>query len=69
MRSRLGRLVAPVARGDERDAMLFEKTWGETNKRVVKTFGQSRQTMPLPMLQKVMVWLEEMYPLRTASRK
>ena len=51
------------------DAMLFEKTWGETNKRVVKTFGQSRQTMPLPMLQKVMVWLEEMYPLRTASRK
>ena len=51
------------------DAMLFEKTWGETNKRVVKTFGQSRQMMPLPMLQKVMVWLEEMYPLRTASRK
>ena len=51
------------------DAMLFDRTWGETNKRVVKTFGQSRQTMPLPMLQRVMVWLEEMYPLRMASRK
>ena len=51
------------------DAMLFDKTWGETNKRVVKTFGQSRLDMPLDKLQRVMVWLEEMYPLRTATRK
>ena len=51
------------------DAMLFERAWGETNKRVVKTFGQSRLNMPLPMLQRVMAWLEEMYPLKTSARR
>ena len=51
------------------DAMLFERAWGETNKRVVKVFGQSRQTMPLPMLQRVLAWLEEMYPLKTLARR
>ncbi len=51
------------------DAMLFDREWGETNKRVVKTFGQSRLKMPLPTLQRVMVWLEEMYPLKTSARK
>lgn len=51
------------------DALFFEKKWGETNKRVVKTFGQSRANMPLDKLRKVMVWLEEYYPTGTASRK
>ena len=51
------------------DALLFDKSWGETNKRVVKTFGQSRQNMHLDQLLRVMNWLEEMYPLGSMSRR
>ncbi|RYG68519.1 hypothetical protein EON80_11510 [bacterium] len=51
------------------DALFFSRQWGETNKRVVKTFGQSRLHMPLDKLQKVMVWLEEYYPLGSMTRK
>lgn len=51
------------------DALVFERTWGETNKRVVKTFGKSRQTMHLDELLRVLAWLEEMYPLGTMNRK
>jgi hypothetical protein len=50
------------------DVMFFDQTWGEANKRVVKTFGKSRANMTLPMLQKVMVWLEEMYPVKMSKR-
>ncbi|RYX86116.1 hypothetical protein EON83_02540 [bacterium] len=51
------------------DALLFDRNWGETNKRVVKTFGQSRQNMHLDKLMRVMEWLEEMYPLNSMSRR
>jgi superfamily II DNA or RNA helicase len=51
------------------DALFFGRQWGETNKRVVKTFSQSRQHMPLEKLQRVLVWLEEYYPLGSMSRK
>ena len=51
------------------DALLFDKSWGETNKRVVKTFGQSRQNMHLDQLVRVMAWLEDMYPLNSMSRR
>lgn len=51
------------------DALLFDRSWGETNKRVVKTFGQSRQAMHLDQLVRVMAWLEEMYPLGPLNRK
>ena len=51
------------------DALLFERSWGETNKRVVKTFGKSRQDMHLDQLLRVMSWLEEMYPLGSMNRK
>ncbi len=51
------------------DALLFDRSWGETNKRVVKTFGQSRQNMHLDQLVRVMAWLEDMYPLNSMSRK
>ena len=51
------------------DALLFERQWGETNKRVMKTFGQSRQNMPLVTLQRVMAWLEEIYPVGPMARK
>lgn len=51
------------------DALFFERQWGETNKRVLKTFGQSRQNMPLEKLERVMAWLSEYYPLGTMARK
>jgi superfamily II DNA or RNA helicase len=51
------------------DALFFDRQWGEANKRVVKTFGQSRANMPLDKLQRVMVWLEEYYPVGAMSRK
>ena len=51
------------------DALFFDRQWGETNKRVVRIFGQSRLNMPLDVLQKVMVWLEEMYPITVGPRK
>lgn len=51
------------------DALFFNRQWGETNKRVVKTFGQSRAHMPLDKLQRVLVWLEEYYPLGSMARK
>ncbi len=51
------------------DVLFFGRAWGETNKRVVKTFGQSRAHMSLDKLQKVMVWLEEYYPLGSMTRK
>ena len=51
------------------DALLFDRAWGETNKRVVKTFGKSRQNMHLDELLRVLAWLEEMYPLGSMSRK
>jgi len=45
------------------DALVFDRHWGEANKRVVKTFGMSRQHMPLETLERVMEWLEEYYPV------
>ncbi len=45
------------------DAIYFDRKWGETNKRVAKTFGRSRVEMPLGQLQQVMKWLEYYYPL------
>ncbi|PQV64615.1 Superfamily II DNA or RNA helicase [Abditibacterium utsteinense] len=51
------------------DALFFGRQWGEANKRVIKTFSMSRAHMPLEKLQKVMVWLEEYYPLGSMTRK
>ncbi|HEX9998127.1 MAG TPA: DEAD/DEAH box helicase family protein [Abditibacterium sp.] len=51
------------------DALFFGRQWGEANKRVLKTFGQSRQHMPLDKLQKVVLWLEEYYPVGSMTRK
>jgi len=51
------------------DALFFDRAWGETNKRVLKTFGQSRQTMTLDKLVRVMEWLEEMYPISISARR
>ncbi len=51
------------------DALFFGRQWGEANKRVIKTFGLSRAHMPLDKLQKVVIWLEEYYPLGTMTRK
>lgn len=51
------------------DALYFERKWGETNKRVVKTFGRPRTAMTLTELSQVMTWLEASYPLQAASRK
>ncbi len=51
------------------DALVFERSWGETNKRVVKTFGKSRQDMHYEQLVRVLAWLENMYPLGSMNRK
>ncbi len=51
------------------DALFFGRQWGEANKRVIKTFSMSRAHMPLDKLQKVMLWLEEYYPLGSMTRK
>ncbi|MBV9865868.1 MAG: DEAD/DEAH box helicase family protein [Abitibacteriaceae bacterium] len=49
------------------DLRFFERKWGETNKRVAKTFKRPRATMTLLQLNKVMSWLEEMYPVETTN--
>jgi hypothetical protein len=43
------------------DAIVFDSRWGETNKRVVKTFGKNRVAMTLEELQNVIAFLEENY--------
>jgi superfamily II DNA or RNA helicase len=45
------------------DLFFFDRKWGETNKRVVKTFGKPRTAMTLSELQRVMAWLEGNYPM------
>ncbi len=45
------------------DVLYFERKWGETNKRVLKTFGRSRAEMNLAQLQQVEKWLGYYYPL------
>jgi superfamily II DNA or RNA helicase len=49
------------------DLILFERKWGETNKRVVKYFGKPRTVMTLVELKRVVAWLEEQYPLGTVT--
>ncbi len=44
------------------DAETFDRTWGETNKRVVRYFGKQRTQMTLDELERVNLWLEETYP-------
>lgn len=45
------------------DSMYFDRKWGETNRRVMKTFSRSRADMRLSELQQVVKWLEYYYPL------
>ena len=51
------------------DAMYFDRRWGETNRRVVRTFGRPRTAMTLSELTQVMGWLEVSYPLQTAATR
>ena len=51
------------------DSVLFERKWGETNRRVVKYFGKPRTAMTLKELQRVMAWLEGNYPTGKSSGK
>lgn len=46
------------------DALFYDSKWGETNKRVVKTFGKNRAAMALVELEKVLAWIEQQYRLR-----
>lgn len=48
------------------DAIFHQNKWGETNKRVVKTFGKTRTAMTMPELEKVVAYLEATYRLRVA---
>jgi superfamily II DNA or RNA helicase len=51
------------------DSLHFECKWGETNKRVVKTFGKTRAAMTLSELEKVQAYLEWTYPVASASTR
>jgi len=44
------------------DSEVFSRSWGETNKRVVRYFGKQRTQMTLDELERVTLWLEETYP-------
>lgn len=43
------------------DAIVFDSKWGQTNKRVVKTFGKNRVAMTLEELKNVIEFLEANY--------
>ncbi|HEX8552853.1 MAG TPA: DEAD/DEAH box helicase family protein [Abditibacteriaceae bacterium] len=51
------------------DSLYFERKWGETNRRVMKTFSRSRADMRLSELQQVVKWLEYYYPLGRVQNK
>ena len=51
------------------DSLHFDCKWGETNKRVVKTFGKTRAAMTFSELEKVQAYLEWTYPLTAASTR